>query len=94
MTADPRRYSYAYRQARDRLKYRTKKYDWPCWLCGERFDWALDWRDPMAWTADHVTPLARGGEILGTLKPAHRGCNSRRNAGQKEERMPTSKRWI
>lgn len=47
----------------------------------------------MAFTADHVTPLAVGGHITGPLKPAHRACNSRRNDGTREARIPTTRRW-
>ncbi|WP_200209119.1 HNH endonuclease [Micromonospora coerulea] len=40
-----------------------------CWLCG-RYG---------ANTADHVTPLSRGGtNDLSNLKPAHKACNSGR----------------
>lgn len=40
-----------------------------CHLCGE----------PGADTLDHVVPLSRGGSNgVGNLRPAHRGCNSRK----------------
>ncbi|MEU8086323.1 HNH endonuclease signature motif containing protein [Micromonospora sp. NPDC049101] len=40
-----------------------------CWLCG-RYG---------ANTADHVTPLSRGGtNDLSNLRPAHKACNSGR----------------
>jgi 5-methylcytosine-specific restriction endonuclease McrA len=51
----------------------------PCWLCGLPIDPGLHYLDPMAGTADHITPLSQGGRIHGDLRPAHRSCNSRRN---------------
>jgi hypothetical protein len=45
------------------------RYGRTCWLCGL----------PGARTADHVVPRsAGGGDDLGNLRPAHRGCNSAR----------------
>lgn len=45
------------------------RYGRMCWLCGE----------PGSRTADHVVPRsAGGGDDLGNLRPAHRGCNSAR----------------
>lgn len=49
----------------------TKKYGSVCWICG-----AED-----ADTIDHVIPYSRGGSNHRVnLMPAHRSCNSRRNA--------------
>lgn len=93
-TKDPRRNLRDYRRAVDKLRLQTKKSGGVCWLCREPFDWSLPYHDAMAFTADHVTPLARGGAILGALQPAHRRCNSRRNDGRGEDRTPTSKRWL
>lgn len=50
-----------------------------CWLC--RLPVALDAKPnaPLAPTADHVVPLAKGGvDTLDNLRLAHRSCNSRR----------------
>lgn len=90
---DPRRDLRAYRVAREALKRKTKKQGLPCWLCLQPFDWSLPYHDRMAWTADHVTPLAKGGHITGPMRPAHRSCNSKRNDGRAEERIPTTRRW-
>lgn len=90
---DPRRNLQSYRNARAALKAKTKRQGWVCWLCHKPFDWSLHPSDKWAWTADHVTPLAVGGHITGTLKPAHRSCNSRRNDGRREARIPTTRRW-
>lgn len=90
---DKRRNLRSYREATARLKRQTQKNNWPCWLCREPFDWDLPYHDRMAFTADHVTSLAQGGHILGALKPAHRKCNSSRNDGRGEQRLPTTRRW-
>jgi hypothetical protein len=49
-----------------------------CWLCGGWIDPELKSPHPMSWSADHVTPVSRGGDNRGPLKPAHRLCNQRR----------------
>lgn len=93
MSRDPRRDLHAYRVARAALKRKTQRFNLPCWLCGQPFDWSLHPSHGDAWTADHVVPLAQGGHITGTLKPAHRRCNSKRNDGRAEARIPTTRRW-
>ena len=90
---DKRRDLRAYRRAAERLRHRTKKNNGRCWRCNEPFDWTLPYTDARSFTADHVTPLAVGGDILGTLKPAHRGCNSSRGDGTRENRFPTTQTW-
>lgn len=81
MTPTPshtQRNDHTYVKRRDALKRRARKLDLPCHLCGNPFDWSLDWKHPMAFTADHVDPVATGGSMTGPLLPAHRSCNSRR----------------
>lgn len=90
---DRRRDLRAFRRAAERLKQRTKNNNGVCWLCHKPFDWTLPYTDAGAFTADHVNPLMQGGAILGTLRPAHRGCNSRRNGGQHEQKFPTTQQW-
>lgn len=53
-----------------------------CWLCGKPIDLTItDPYDPGYGTADHVLPVAQGGsDALSNLRPAHRGCNARRQA--------------
>lgn len=85
----------AYRRKAARLR-RVEKV---CWICEGPIDPTLDYRDPMSSTADHVIPLAAGGDILGELRAAHRSCNSSagdRGARQgKTETEPrrTSREW-
>lgn len=75
-----------YRKRTAALKRKTKRENWPCWLCGREFDWSItDYQAPRAFTADHLEPLARGGRLLGELRPAHRGCNSRRGDGRERK---------
>lgn len=66
---------HAYRKRNDRLKRNGLQV---CFLCGTEIDIALDYRDPMSWTADHLEPLSKGGKIMGEVRPAHRRCNSQR----------------
>lgn len=48
----------------------------PCALCGEPIDYSLHHLDPMAFTVDHIIPLARGGlDVLANKQAAHRVCN-------------------
>lgn len=79
----------AYRARSRALKARTAREDLPCWLCGRPIDTDLPWKDPQAFTADHVEALATGGALLGELRPAHRACNSRRGARTPARRVPT-----
>lgn len=61
-----------------------------CHICGQPIDTSLphwivstDGRrtiNPMAATADHIIPVAKGGgDSLSNLKPAHMGCNRSRS---------------
>ncbi len=90
---DKRRDLRAYRRASSRLRARTKTHNLKCWLCLEPIDTTLPITHPLSFTADHVDPLARGGAILGPLKPAHRNCNGRRGDATREERLPTTRTW-
>ncbi|QOC27294.1 HNH endonuclease [Microbacterium hominis] len=73
------------------MKRRTREENLPCGYgsphgfgCGEPIDTTLDRRHPMSFTADHITPLAHGGHLLGPLVPMHLSCNSR-----KGDNLPT-----
>lgn len=90
---DPRRELRSFRRKAEQLKHRAKANAWPCWVCGEPIDYSLDYRAALAFTADHVAPIAAGGPILGDLKPAHRGCNARRGDGTRAARLKTTRAW-
>lgn len=49
-----------------------------CHLCGNPIDLTLPPTHPMSFTADHLDAIANGGSLYGSLAPAHRRCNSRR----------------
>jgi 5-methylcytosine-specific restriction endonuclease McrA len=49
-----------------------------CVLCGQPIDLSLKWPDPMCFTADHITPVDKGGHNLGPLQPMHATCNRAR----------------
>lgn len=76
----------AYRRARRALMDRTTRLGLPCVLCGEAIDTALKPPHPRSFSADHVTELAAGGDLLGELQPTHLGCNSSRGAAFKTAR--------
>lgn len=98
MTSKRRRYrnDHSYVKRRDALRRRAKRLGLPCWLCGYPFDFTLDYRDPMAFTADHIHAVAAGGSMTGELRPAHRSCNSRRGVGRVPKAVPkpvTARDW-
>lgn len=76
----------AYRRQQASLKRRTSNEGLPCghgsphgWGCGEPIDTSLPSDHAMSFTADHDTPLASGGKLVGqVLVPMHRRCNSRK----------------
>jgi len=72
----------AYVAKREALKRQAQRTGAPCWLCLKPFDFTLEWKHPMSFTADHVEAIANGGSMTGALMPAHRSCNSRRGAGR------------
>lgn len=86
----------SYKDIQKRLKYKAQKYDLPCHICGEKFDWDLEYHDRMAFTMDHLEPLSRGGRARGEGKPAHRSCNSRVNnqpRGTSTKSTSHSRKW-
>lgn len=69
----------AYRRQQAALKRRTARLGLVCWLCGSKIDTSLPPTDGQSFTADHIMALANGGHLVkNELRPAHRGCNSRR----------------
>ncbi len=65
----------AYKRNRQRLKRQT---DLTCVVCGQPIDVNLPQYDPLAFHADHVTPVALGGSNGGPLQATHRTCNQHR----------------
>ena len=65
-------------QAYRRKAQRVTRNGSVCWLCGEAIDPNLHYLNPLAGVADHVDPIAHGGDILGELRAAHRQCNLER----------------
>lgn len=59
-----------------------------CWLCGNPIDMNLPPLHTNAFTLDHIIPLARGGDLHGETKPAHRSCNSARGKGNRNGKKP------
>ena len=57
---------------------RLKRASAICHLCGEPIDRDLAWPHPKSWSADHLTPVAHGGDMLGERLPAHLECNQKR----------------
>ena len=61
---------------RDRHRAVIKRVKPPCGICGGVIDYSLHYLDPMAYTVDHITPLAKGGsDELVNKQAAHRKCN-------------------
>ena len=88
----------AYTAKRDALKRRARREGSGCHLCGKPIDYTLDYRHPMAFTADHIDAVGAGGSMTGPLEPAHRSCNSRRGkkplvAVKRAQKPITSRAW-
>lgn len=66
-----RRNDHSYVKRRDALKRKAQTNNWPCHLCGQPIAWDADYRDKLAFTADHIDAVAAGGRMLGQLAPAH-----------------------
>lgn len=66
---------------RDKHRNEVSKGHPPCHWCGEEIDYDADFRNPLAFQVDHVTPLnpknpaLRGAETLDNCVPSHRACN-------------------
>lgn len=70
------RADHAYRRAAARLRAKAEASGAPCAFCGGAIDYALRPPHPRSFSADHVTPLSRGGQLMGELRPAHLFCNA------------------
>lgn len=78
-----RDYRWRKKAARERKRLEDNPDLAVCSLCGLAIDMTLPPLNPGAFTLDHITPLAQGGDILGPTRPAHRGCNSSREGARK-----------
>lgn len=50
----------------------------PCHICGGEILYDAHYLDPLSFTIDHVTPLARigaDGDTIDNIRAAHRKCN-------------------
>jgi HNH endonuclease len=74
-----------YERARAQLKRDFP--EGPCAWCGRAIPEGLPRAHPLAWRADHVAPVSRGGASdIENLRPMHHGCNSARQEGGKKPR--------
>lgn len=70
---------------RNRYRNIIKQGEPPC-FCGEPINYQAPYLDPLSFTIDHITPLARGGEdTLDNLRAAHHQCNR-----DKSDNVPAS----
>lgn len=67
--------SQAYRELRKRVLSPNPLY---CGICGEVIDKTIKYPAEGAPTVDHVIPVSKGGGMLGNVRPAHAGCNRKR----------------
>lgn len=85
---------------RDRHRRTIARTKPPCGICGEPIDYALHYLDPMAYTVDHIHPVAKGGsDELDNKQAAHRKCNRDKSDHVEFEAEPefrtfvTSRTW-
>lgn len=68
-----------------------------CHICGDNIDQGIHYLDRWAWTLDHVESLDTHPHLAhdpANLRPAHRGCNSRKGNGSRKPPMPpASRQW-
>ena len=84
-TSDP-----VYRRRRAALK-RAPDGD-VCHACNQWIDMDLKWPHPDSWTADHITPVGKGGHNRGLVLPAHWRCNLARRY-EKPKPVTHARRW-
>jgi 5-methylcytosine-specific restriction endonuclease McrA len=75
-----KRDSTQYRRLRRRI-LRTRP---DCAICGAPINYEAGHLDPLAFTVDHITPVAHGGQhVAHNMQAAHRACNR-----AKSDRLP------
>ena len=82
-------YRWSQRVARERKRLERNPEQATCWLCGQPINMTLPPTHARAFTLDHVTPLARGGNLFDETKPAHRACNSARREIRQKHKQTT-----
>jgi 5-methylcytosine-specific restriction endonuclease McrA len=92
MAPNPRRLSAYKRLAAEVCRPRDGA---RCHLCGELVIFGLRKRHPLGPSADHLIPLANGGELLdpNNLRLAHYGCNSDRGTQPIKRTLNRSSIW-
>jgi 5-methylcytosine-specific restriction endonuclease McrA len=74
---------------------------WTCQLCGDPIPPEVPRSHPLAWTKDHIIPVAQGGgNDLANLQPVHALCNKRKGdtpgppvTQRHRARLRTSREW-
>lgn len=63
----------------------------PCHLCGNEIDYEASHLEPLAFTIDHIIPLAKGGlDEIDNIAAAHRQCNRAKGDGGAEIKAPVT----
>ena len=78
MNAKAKYNDYEYLKRTAALRRAVETHGLHCHLCDKPIDLTLPSTHPMSFTADHLDAIANGGSLYGSLAPAHRRCNSRR----------------
>lgn len=98
MTSDPRGHRRA-RSYRLNIRRQHEAEQRPCCKCRQPIDYQLTHPNPMAWTWEHLDPIADGGPALAPadrLDAAHQRCNSADGARRSANRRrigTTTKDW-
>lgn len=76
---------------RNQMRSRIAATGAACHLCGRAVNYSLPASDPMSFVVDHLTAIARGGrDDITNAAAAHRICNSRRGAREKDKKVRRS----
>lgn len=79
--------------ARERRRLERNPSEAVCWICGNPIDMELPPLHEHAFTCDHITPIAAGGDLHGETRPAHRSCNSARSKTRRVTETNTLLDW-
>ncbi|MGW0682887.1 HNH endonuclease [Streptomyces sp. NPDC002754] len=93
MSAKQGRNTAMFKRLVDQLK---REYPWLCHLCGAPIPTGVHHTDPLAYTADHVVPMALApwlAEDIENLRPAHRICNLRKGKNPNSRNRKFSRKW-